>query len=122
MRKKTSDIIWQDSQHQELFDLLDLLGSPGGDDEVLQRLRDYTHYHFGLEEHYMEVLDYPGREEHLAAHERFKGEIDRLLDQHEAHDAQFREIISTFLTEWLTRHVFGIDKKLERFILESEAR
>ena len=37
-------------------------------------------------------------------------------------DAQFREIISTFLTEWLTRHVFGIDKELEEFILRSPAK
>ena len=34
----------------------------------------------------------------------------------------FMEIIATFLTEWLTRHVFGIDKKLEDYILHSSAK
>jgi hemerythrin len=34
----------------------------------------------------------------------------------------FREIISTFLTEWLTRHVFGIDKELEDFIMQADAK
>ena len=37
-------------------------------------------------------------------------------------DAVFREIIATFLTEWLTRHVFGTDKELEAFILQSYAK
>jgi hemerythrin len=40
----------------------------------------------------------------------------------EAWDDQFREIIATFLTEWLTRHVFGIDKELETFIYHCDIR
>ena len=120
--RKTSEIIWQDAQHQVLFEILDLLKEPTADRQVLCRLDDYTDYHFALEEQYMLELDYPGREEHIQAHQRFRKEISQLLQGTDEPDAVFREIIATFLTEWLTRHVFGIDKELEAFILQSPAK
>ncbi len=120
--RKTSDILWQDAQHQVLFEILDMVSEPGSDASILNRLRDYTETHFSLEEVYMLELGYPEREAHVLAHDKFREEIDRLLEQNEEHDPQFMEIISVFLTEWLTRHVFGIDKKLERYILDSAAK
>lgn len=117
--RKTSELIWQDTQHQKLFQILDLLKSPGADREVLCRLEAYTEYHFELEEQYMLQLGFPGRDEHIVAHNRFRDEIGGLLQGGEELDLQFRELIATFLTEWLSRHVFGIDKELEAFILRS---
>jgi hemerythrin len=117
--RKTSDILWQDAQHQVLFEILDMISESGSDTKVLNKLRDYTETHFSLEELYMLELGYPGRDAHICAHDKFREEINRLLESDQAHDAQFMEIISVFLTEWLTRHVFGIDKKLEQYILDS---
>jgi len=117
--RKTSDVLWQDAQHQVLFEILDLVSQPGADEEVLNRLRDYTETHFALEELYMKQLDYPERESHIRTHDKFREEIDKLLQEGQEHDALFMEIIGTFLTEWLTCHVFGIDKELEKFLLES---
>ena len=119
--RKTSDLIWQDAQHQVLFEILDQIRQPGAGRHVLYQLKEYTDTHFSLEERYMELLGYPGLEAHILAHDRFRQEIDELLESDAEHDAQFMDVISTFLTEWLTRHVFGIDKKLELFILESGA-
>jgi len=31
-------------------------------------------------------------------------------------------VISTFLREWLKRHIFGIDKDLEDFILAADVK
>jgi len=120
--RKTSEIIWQDAQHQVLFEILDLLKEPTADRQVLCRLEDYTDYHFRLEEQYTLELGFPGRQKHIQAHERFRKEITQLVQADEEPDAVFREIIATFLTEWLTRHVFGIDKELEDFIMESPAK
>jgi hemerythrin len=120
--RKTSDVIWQDVQHQVLFQILDLIKEPGADSHVLYRLKDYIETHFSLEEHYMVVLEFPGREVHIQAHDRFREEIEQLVVKGEDPDDMFREIIATFLTEWLTRHVFGIDKELEAFILQSSAK
>ena len=115
--RKTSDILWQDAQHQVLFGILDEIREPEAEAGVIERLRYYTETHFALEEAYMAALDYPERESHLQAHDWFRSEIDRLLEEEQDYDPQFREIIGTFLTEWLTRHVFGIDKRLEAFLL-----
>jgi hemerythrin len=120
--RKTSDILWQDAQHQVLFTLLDQLRLPSAEHAVLQQLRQYTETHFTLEERYMEQLDFPGLEDHVRAHDRFREEIDNAIANAARDDALFRELISTFLTEWLTRHVFGIDKKLEAFILASDMK
>jgi hemerythrin len=120
--RKTSALIWQDAQHQVLFEILDLLKEPAADNEVLHRLKDYTETHFALEERYMRELDFPGRIEHMQAHARFRKEIAELLALEGKIDDPFREIIATFLTQWLTLHVFGIDKELEAFILQSPAK
>lgn len=116
--QKTSDILWQDAQHQTLFAILDLIAQPESGAEVVRHLHDYAESHFALEEHYMTALAYPERSAHIAAHDQFREEIASLLEQEED-DAAFRAVVATFLTEWLRRHVFGIDKALEAFILAS---
>ena len=120
--RKTSQLIWQDAQHQVLFEILDKIREPDSGREVLQSLKLYTETHFSLEESYMEQLCYEGMAAHVQAHDRFRAEIDELLQTGQEPDAAFRELISTYLTEWLTRHVFGIDKELEAFILKSSAK
>ncbi len=119
--RKTSDIIWQDAQHQVLFEILDLIKQPGTNPKVLERLRDYTENHFTLEEKYMQELEYPGLEEHLKSHDQFRVEVNQLLES-QYHDPMFMELVATFLTEWLKRHVFGVDKELEDFIMQSDAK
>ena len=120
--RKTSELIWQDAQHQVLFEILEAIGRPGSGAEVLQQLQQYTETHFSLEEHYMALLDFPGRGAHCQAHDRFRAEISKLMASDMEQDATFKELISTYLTEWLTRHVFGIDKELEAFILASPVK
>ena len=66
--RKTSELIWQDAQHQVLFQILETIGRPGSGVDVLQQLHQYTETHFSLEEQYMELLDFPGREAHIQAH------------------------------------------------------
>ena len=65
--RKTSDIIWQDAQHQVLFEVLDLLKEPNAGPELLYRLEAYTENHFALEEQYMRQLNYPDRVAHVQA-------------------------------------------------------
>lgn len=120
--RKTSDILWQDLQHQVLFDILDAVREPGAGPEVLARLQDYIESHFALEEQYMALFDYPDREAHIRAHDRFRHEIGELLTTSQPPDDMFLKVVGTFLTEWLTRHVFGIDKELEEFLKEAGQR
>ena len=120
--RKTSDVLWQDTQHQVLFKLLDQVGQPDTGAAVLFKLRFYAESHFALEEIYMRKFAYPGRREHESAHNKFRAELAQMLQEASDDDPVGRQIISTFLTEWLTRHVFGIDKQLERFMQECGVR
>ena len=121
--QKTSDVIWQDAQHQILFQLLDEVAGESPADDILSQLRYYVESHFSLEEHYMEVLGYPGRSEHVRAHDKFRHELEQMMVVSTGgHDSVTRQLISTFLREWLKRHVFGIDKPLEAFLLAAEAK
>ena len=119
MNKKTSELIWQDAQHQELFRIIDSLTKEDGR-KALDRLIAYVDHHFTLEEEYMEKLGYPGMEAHVLAHRNFEREVKNLLADQTFYDDAFAKKLSDFLTEWLTKHIFGIDKLFEEFVLKSE--
>lgn len=117
--KKTSELIWQDKQHQVLFELIDQINTSQIDVSIFQRLYDYAENHFAMEEEYMRKLNYPHAEAHIRAHDRFREELDIMMQNCHSYDDQFCHVLAEFLNEWLKRHVFGIDKQLEAFILMS---
>jgi hemerythrin-like metal-binding protein len=118
--KKTSEIIWQDTQHQVLFELIDELKSKKSSLDIFTRLTNYAENHFALEEAYMLQLDYPKKDEHIQAHNKFRDELNVMMQSRLEFDLSVRESISIFLREWLTRHVLGIDKDFEAFVLSSD--
>lgn len=117
--KKTSELIWQDKQHQVLFELIDQINSSNVDANVFRQLFEYAENHFSLEEEYMIKLNFPGTEEHIRAHDKFRAELESMMQEFTSYDELFRKALSEFLSEWLKGHIFGIDKKLEEFILKS---
>lgn len=119
---KTSRLIWQDKQHQRLFELIEEIHSDNVDVTVFKQLHDYAEHHFALEEEYMIQLDMPNRQVHIDAHNKFRYELDNMMSNYPSFDASFREALATFLSEWLKGHIFGIDKELEAFILDSDAK
>lgn len=120
--KKTSELIWQDAQHQKLFELIDDINAHDIDSAVFKRLFDYAEQHFRLEEEYMQQLSYPDAEEHILAHDKFREELTIMMRDSDNFDEHFRQALTEFLTSWLKSHTFGIDKKLERFILDSDKK
>jgi len=120
--QKTSDIIWQDKQHQVLFEVLDQIADGGGGAMVLEKLKYYAENHFAIEETYMLKLEYPHMDAHIKAHDQFRHELAIMVENGNQYDDRFARVLSTFLTEWLKRHIFGIDKRLEDFILQSSEK
>jgi len=119
---KTSELIWQDTQHQILFDLIEKIKEEPFDHEILNRLHLYAEYHFSLEEAYMIKLDYPQTEAHIEAHNRFREELASLVKTQHNMDKTLQDALSNFLSKWLNLHIFGIDKELEAFILKSKVK
>ena len=119
---KTSDLIWQDTQHQTLFDLIEQIKEVPFNPDVFQQLRLYTEHHFVIEENYMKALNYPGLEEHVTAHNRFREEMMAMIDTDPSISPALQNSLSDFLYKWLKLHVLGIDKELEAFIQESDQK
>ncbi|WNO09197.1 hemerythrin family protein [Teredinibacter sp. KSP-S5-2] len=120
--KKTSELIWQDHQHQMLFELIDQINNSADEADVFERLVAYAEHHFALEEAYMEKLNYPHKAQHIKAHNRFREELSEMVANQAFLDDSLRKSLSTFLSEWLKRHVFGIDKDFEQFVLQSKSK
>ncbi|MDJ0882427.1 MAG: hemerythrin family protein [Gammaproteobacteria bacterium] len=122
---KTSDLIWQDEQHQELLAIIDQLKQdPSVGHELMERLTDYVNHHFSLEEKYMELTGYPNMQAHVLAHKHFTEKIEKLkispsIIDEGFKDPEFRAHITTYLSDWLISHVLGIDKELETHIMQS---
>jgi len=117
---KTSELVWQDTQHQMLFKLIDEIKQEPFNPNVFEQLNLYAEHHFSLEEAYMVQLNYPRREAHITAHNRFREELAQLDSQPGTLSPAVRQSLSLFLEEWLKRHIFGIDKDLEQFLLDAQ--
>lgn len=120
--QKTSDLIWQDTQHQMLFVLIEQIKVVPFNREILVKLKFYAEHHFTLEETYMEELEYPGTSEHLKAHNRFREELESMMEIEMSESLLLQNSLSDFLYKWLKLHVLGIDKKLEDYILNSSSK
>lgn len=120
--QKTSDLIWQDTQHQVLFELIEQIKVVPFDPNILDRLRLYAEHHFVLEETYMRELDYPHIEAHIQAHDRFREELAAMMETDPTMHESLQISLSDFLYKWLKLHVLGIDKQLEDFVLKSSVK
>ena len=119
---KTSELIWQDTQLQALFKLIDLIKEEPFDCEILGKLQLYAEHHFCIEEAYMEALNYPQAATHVKAHNRFREELTSMVQTQNNIDSTLQEPLFLFLSKWLKLHVYGIDKELEAFILASNVK
>lgn len=118
--RKTSDLIWQDTQHQVLFELIEQIKIVPFDPNILDRLKLYAEHHFILEETYMRELDFPHMQAHVDAHDRFREELTAMMETDPSLHESLQISLSDFLHKWLKLHVLGIDKQLEAFILDSD--
>jgi len=118
--EKTSELIWQDTQHQTLFQLIEEIKSKNSTPDIFAKLFLYADSHFCLEEAYMKQLAYPHMDEHIKAHNKFREELSDMMKEQHGFDENVRISVSVFLREWLTRHVLGIDKNFEAFVLASK--
>ena len=120
--QKTSDLIWQDTQHQMLFELIERIKIVPFDADILVQLKLYAEHHFVLEETYMRLLDYPERHAHVEAHNRFREELQAMMEIDPGEHETLQVSLSDFLYKWLKLHVLGIDKALEDFVLNSSSK
>lgn len=114
-----------DTQHKRLIDLINQLYRgimlEQGDEVIggtLDELVNYTVNHFGYEEKLFDKHGYPDKEEHLAKHKILIQQVTEHCQkfQETGGDMQVGNALLTFLKDWLTKHIRGVDKKYSEFL------
>jgi hemerythrin len=107
-----------DEQHVRLVKMIGALDDAmlqGKGVEVLGRLFNgliaYTVEHFKAEEELMRENDYPEFEEHRAKHEAMTAQVLKLQSEFRESKVAISSKVMSFLTDWLTKHIMGTDKK-----------
>ena len=106
-----------DDQHKKLFRIINTLHEAMREgrgrqkvEETLEELVDYTVYHFGIEEKYMQQVNYPDYYNHKAQHDAFAKKIAAFRKAHEKNQFGLSNELMLFLRDWLTNHIMGTDK------------
>lgn len=107
-----------DEQHQRLFDLINELYANMQKSEsrdiiakTIKDLLDYTVYHFREEEKLMERSNYSGIEQHIKIHKSMIENIQRFQKEFESGNPLVHYEILSFVGNWLTAHIMGVDRK-----------
>lgn len=129
-------LIWQekfstknvelDNQHCELFvivnDILELMKTEKANDTIfisgiLNRLYEYTQYHFQVEEKKFAMTQYPQRGEHIKAHRDFTEKVKQMIaDKGKMIPALHAINIAQAANQWIIEHVINFDKGYSQYI------
>lgn len=114
-----------DKQHQKLIALInelhDAMRAKKGKEvlgKVIDGLIHYTKTHFSYEEKYFDQFNYPETTTHKKEHNGF---VKKVVDFKQGFDdgRTFLSIeITTFLKDWLLKHIQGTDKRYSSFFNE----
>lgn len=112
-----------DSDHIKLVDLINQLFEAmkkGEANEILGKLlldlTQYTVFHFGMEEAFMDSYDYPDFKFHKVEHEKLIAEVKELNENMKNGSAVLSIKTLNFLKSWLADHIINSDKKLGDFL------
>ncbi len=84
--------------------------------DLLAELISYTQTHFASEEGLLKAYGYPDFEAHQAKHHRMKTKVQALHQDFTAGKIANPVEISTFLKDWLKKHIQGTDMRYSSFL------
>lgn len=112
-----------DEQHQQVFNYINqlnlVLRSSEDEDEIikiLKGLKDYSVFHFQLEEQKMLESGYPKFDAHKSEHQIFIDRLTKLCADMESKSATVNLRLLKFLKVWFSGHILNTDKKLVAFL------
>ena len=116
-----------DEQHKELFNILDncyelLLNNKDEDKydkiiHILEKLKDYTIYHFNTEEEFLKKNNYSKFLSHKFAHDAFIEQINGydIYSIDKDQKGSVNEILD-IVASWIKNHILDIDKNIPTLI------
>jgi hemerythrin len=112
-----------DTQHQKLITMINELNDAmlkGKAKEILSPLIDgliaYTQVHFSKEEMLFDKYKYPDAPAHKEEHAAFVKKVSEFREGFKKGNMSLTINIMDFLSNWLTKHICGTDKKYSDFL------
>jgi hemerythrin len=112
------DVLEVDRQHQRLIqminDLNDAMKQRKGAEvlgKTISGLLDYTKTHFAFEEKYFDQFGYVDAPSHKKMHVEFTKRVGDVKEKFEKGQLGVSLEVMDFLSDWLKKHIMGIDKK-----------
>jgi len=107
-----------DDQHAIMMDTMNELrlvliggGKRVQEDELLNRLIEFTRMHFFSEERLMEQYGFPGLAEHRTEHQRLLAQLQASVTRLQHREAVHMDDFLCFLHDWFIDHVAGLDQQ-----------
>ncbi len=111
-----------DDEHKQLVKIINDLGHSIYNNcqkneilTIINRLIDYSKYHFAREEKYFKQFNYENTVEHIEQHEIFINKFEKvekdIRDHTDLCSIILSEDVFLYLIEWLLNHITGSDKK-----------
>jgi hemerythrin len=114
-----------DNQHAIMMDTMNELrlvliggGKRAQEDELLNRLIEFTRMHFVSEEHLMEQYGFPGLAEHRAEHQRLLAQLQESIARLQHRESAHMQDFLFFLHNWFIEHVAGLDQQYGAWLNE----
>jgi hemerythrin-like metal-binding protein len=114
-----------DYQHKRLFRFFHTLMAAVENKHTRTALSGFVGFitkhvdeHFGYEESLMLKTGYPDYLAHKIAHDEMRREVAELVESYRAkgHDPLVLIRMSTLASEWMRKHIFGVDFKLTSWL------
>ena len=112
-----------DEQHQGLVNILNSLyelmikhNTSAELEELLEKLVDYTVYHFKTEEELFDKYGYPETEKHKVEHNNLTKQASELLNDYKSGKTVVTDEVINFLKDWLKNHIIHTDKRFGPFL------
>jgi len=84
--------------------------------DIINRLIDYTQYHFETEERLMEAYNFPGYVHHKAEHAKLTRQVQEFQRQYRQNPMGLSVQLLNFLKSWVADHILQTDKQYTRFL------
>jgi hemerythrin len=84
---------------------------------IIEKLADYTTYHFTTEERLMTEHNFGGMHNHLLEHEKFSRNILDFQDMCSRGESVIAIDLLVFLRGWLVNHILKVDREYVTFLI-----
>ena len=115
-----------DNQHKKLIDMINELhhamkeGKGNSQVEgIINRLVEYSVYHFETEEKYFDKFSYPQTEKHKKIHKDFVNKVSIFKSEFDNKEVMLTIEVLNFLSNWIRKHIMGEDMDYSDFFIEN---